>query len=100
MVTFSGLQSHSPIAEKVQKRATKLIPELSNKPYSDSLKNLNLPTLKYRHYRGDMIELFKIKESMTRRVFLISFLFNYHKTVRARSNKYKLAQHHCHYYCK
>jgi len=42
--------------ERVQKRATKLIPELSNKPYMA----LNLPTLKYRRCRGDVIELFKI----------------------------------------
>ena len=40
------------------KRATKLIPELSNKPYRERLKILNLPTLKYRRYRVDMIELF------------------------------------------
>ena len=46
--------------EHVQKRATKLIPELSKKSYSDRLKALKLPTLKYRRYRGDMIELFKI----------------------------------------
>jgi len=32
--------------EQVQKRATKLIPELSDKPYSERLKNLNLTTLK------------------------------------------------------
>jgi len=46
--------------EWVQKRATKLILELSNKPYRERLKILYLPTLKYRRYRGDMIELFKI----------------------------------------
>jgi len=39
--------------ERVQKRATKLIPELSKKSYSDRLKALKLPTLKYRRYRGD-----------------------------------------------
>ena len=44
--------------ERVQKRATKLIPGLSNKSYIERLKvlGLNLPTLKYRRYRGDMIE--------------------------------------------
>ena len=31
--------------ERVQKRATKLIPELSNKPYKDRLMALNLPFL-------------------------------------------------------
>jgi len=30
------------------------------KPYPDWLKALNLPTLKYRRYDGDMIELFKV----------------------------------------
>jgi len=34
--------------------------ELSKKSYSDRVKSFNLPTLKYRQYRGDMIELFKI----------------------------------------
>jgi len=32
----------------------------SKKSYSDRLKALNLPTLKYRRYRGDMIGLFRI----------------------------------------
>jgi len=45
--------------ERIQKRATKLIPELSRKSYSDRLKVLNLPTFKYRRCRRDMIELFK-----------------------------------------
>jgi len=34
--------------EQVQKRATKLIPELAKKPYDERLRILNLPTLKYR----------------------------------------------------
>ena len=45
--------------ERVQKRATKLIPELAKKPYDEQLRISNLPILKYRRYRGDMIELFK-----------------------------------------
>ena len=32
----------------------------TNKSYSNRLKSLNLPTLKYSRHRGDMIELFKI----------------------------------------
>jgi len=51
--------------ERVQKRATKLIPELSKKSYSDQLKFLNLPTFKYRRCRGDMIEVYKIILIMT-----------------------------------
>jgi len=46
--------------ERVQKKATKLISEISKKPYIERLQILKLPTLKYRQYRGDMIEVFKI----------------------------------------
>jgi len=46
--------------EKVQKRATKLVYECKHLPYTDRLKYLKLPTLKYRRHRGDMIETYKI----------------------------------------
>jgi hypothetical protein len=48
------------ILEKVQKRATKLVPGLSNLSYPDRLKTLKLPTLKYRRTRGEMINLYKL----------------------------------------
>ena len=38
----------------------KLVPELVNINYTDRLKMLNLPTLKYRRKRGDLIQVFKI----------------------------------------
>jgi len=46
--------------EKVQKRATKLIPGLKNRVYVYCLKVLKLPMLHYRQVRGDMIEMYKI----------------------------------------
>jgi len=42
--------------EKVQKRATKLVHGCKHLPYTEKLKYLKLPTLKYRRHRGDMIE--------------------------------------------
>jgi len=41
--------------EKVQKRATKMIPELKNLPYKDRLKacTCNMSTLHYRRLRGE-----------------------------------------------
>jgi len=45
--------------KKVQQRATKLIPSCKGFAYSERLKVLGIPTLKYRHYRGDMIETIK-----------------------------------------
>ena len=46
--------------ENEQRRATKQIPSLKDMEYPDRLKKLKMPTLKYRHLRGDMIETFKI----------------------------------------
>ena len=46
--------------EKVQRRATKLIPSLSRIPYSDRLEMLNLPSLLYRRTRMDLIMTYKI----------------------------------------
>ena len=83
----------------VQKRATKLIPELSKKSYSDRLKSLNLPTLKYRRYRGNMIELFKIVNGKYDSACIPHFEFMElsDNLIRTRGNKFKLVQHHCHY---
>ena len=46
--------------EKVQKRATKTLPELKDLCYEERLKALKLPTLAYRLARRDMIETYKI----------------------------------------
>ena len=46
--------------ENVQRRATKLIPNMKNLTYEQRLKKLNLPTLTYRRLRGDMIETYKM----------------------------------------
>ena len=45
--------------EKVQKRATKILPQLKHMNYSDRLKACKLPTLHYRRIRGEMIERIK-----------------------------------------
>jgi len=41
-------------------RATKLIQQIKHLSYKDRLKYLNLPTLLYRRFRGDMIMVFKL----------------------------------------
>ena len=46
--------------EKVQKRATKRIPELKEMSYEARLDRLGLTTLEERRTRGDAIETFKI----------------------------------------
>ena len=51
---------HIEMLEKVQRRATRQLPGLANLSYQDRLIKLKLPSLVYRRYRGDMIEVFKI----------------------------------------
>jgi hypothetical protein len=54
------LKRHITQLERVQRRATKLVPTLRDLPYPERLRRLLLPTLAYRRLRGDMIETFKI----------------------------------------
>ena len=45
--------------ERIQRRATKLVPNLKNMSYENRLKSLKLYTLKTRRLRGELIEVFK-----------------------------------------
>jgi len=48
------------VIENVQRRASKRLPGMGDLTYLERLKLLDLPTLEYRRYRGDMIELYKL----------------------------------------
>ena len=48
------------ILENVQRRCTRQLPYLKDVPYEERLKQLKLPTLSYRHWRGDLIEVYKM----------------------------------------
>jgi hypothetical protein len=58
------LKKHITAIENVQRRASKMVPGLSPLSYEDRLRSLNLPTLAYRRYRGDMIEMYKLTHGM------------------------------------
>ena len=45
--------------ECIQRRATKLVPGLSEMSYIDKMKWLGIPTLEYRRDRADMIQIYK-----------------------------------------
>jgi len=46
--------------EKVQRYATRMVPSIKHLPYEEFLRYLELPTLKYRRLRGDMIMTYNI----------------------------------------
>ena len=48
------------LVERVQRRATKLVPEIKHLPYQERLRHLNLPSLYHRRRRGDMIAVYQI----------------------------------------
>lgn len=52
-------KSDEDLLESVQRRMSRLIPELSKLDYAERLKKLDLPSLFYRRARGDMIECYK-----------------------------------------
>ena len=62
--------------EKIQRRATKLIPKLREMPYKDRLVALRLPSQHYRRRRGYMIHVYKILKGIDRidpsRFFMVS----------------------------
>ena len=52
------------LIEAVQRRATKLVPEIANRSYEELLRYLNLPTLVFRRMRGDIIHVYKFIQGL------------------------------------
>ena len=51
---------YQEMIEKVQRGSTKLLPDLENLLYDHQLTMLNLPTLKYRRLRVDLLYIYKL----------------------------------------
>ena len=85
--------------EKVQKRFTKMIPDVAHLIYSERLKRLKLPTLVYRRTRGDMIEMYKLitgKYDSSCMPGLKHYLADVVlETRETRGHRFKLKQRHC-----
>ena len=77
----------SSMLEKVQRRATKLLPQIKNFSYEDRLKYLNLTSLKYRRIRGDLIQTFKFLKGYD---VLSKNIFSMSDNTNLRNNYLKL----------
>ena len=79
--------------ERIQRRTTKMIPELRDLSYEERLKECGLTTLETRRLRGDQIEVFKILngyENIDRNMF-----FSLKKDSRTRGHEVKLVKDQC-----
>ena len=64
IIWSSHTKGYKDKLENLQRRATKLVPQLKNLSYQDRLQSLQLPTLQYRRLRSDLIYIYKMTHSM------------------------------------
>lgn len=86
------LRKHIDSIENVQRRATKLIPNMRDLTYEERLRKLKLPTLTYRRLRGDLIEMYKIATGIYERDTCQALVDFSGRT--SRGHKYKLTKSH------
>ncbi len=69
--------------------ATQLVPELEGLQYEERLREINLPTLKQRRERGDLIQIYKlwnkVKETDNENLMLWEVGNTRHKTRTAKN---------------
>ena len=75
------------LIENVLHRASKLIPGISNFSYTDRLRAIDIPRMKYRRIRGGMIQVYKILHGENES---LKALFQVDSTGITRGNKFKL----------
>ena len=78
--------------EKIQRRATKLIPSFKQYSYQKRLSSLNLPSLQYCRLRMDLIMTYKILHGTVHLSRDYFFLMNSNPT---RTNGMKIYKNHC-----
>ena len=88
------LKRDEDLLEKVQQRATRLLPDIRHLEYSERLKALQLPTLAYRRQRADLIQIFRILKGFDK---LDAFkFFQIADGSRTRGHKLKISKQRCH----
>ena len=86
-----SLRSQINLLEAVQRKFTRHILEVKHFPYEERLKRLNLPSLEYRRFRGDLIQVYKIAHKHYDRPSVNS-LFRFQKNSRLRGHSFKLTK--------
>ena len=79
---------HQRKIQKIQRRATRLLSPIRDRPYGERLSILQLPSSAYRCLRGDMILLYKILNNYFSSGF--STLYTYPITTTTRGHQSKL----------
>ena len=54
------MNKHNEAFKKVKRRTSKRLLGLASMPYEDRLRELKLPSLYYRRFRGDTRQIFKL----------------------------------------
>ena len=70
----SNHRYHVDDIEAVQRRFTRHILEAKKLPYEERLKKINLPSLEFRRFRGDLIETYKIAHHIYDKISVNSLL--------------------------
>ena len=86
------LKSLESEIEDVQRRATKTLSHLKDKPYAERLRTLKLPCLEHRRRRGNMIETYKFIHGHYK---VLRPEFKRATTSQLRGNSYKLQKERC-----
>ena len=86
------LKRQSRLIENIQRRATKLLPDLAHLSYHERLQTLQLPSLKYRRIRGDLIQLYTMVNSGT---CDFNNFFTFANKQGTRGHNFKLYKNNC-----
>ena len=82
--------------ENVQRMASRQIPGLSHLTYQERLEAMEFPTLQYRRYKGDMIEMYKPSYDMYNKETHLQTYTNIYRCITKKPISYFLYFRHNH----
>ena len=86
-----SLKSQINLLEGVQRKFTRHILEVKKLPYEQRLKKLELPSLEFRRFRGDLIQVYKVAHGLYDRPSVES-LFQFNQSTRLRGHQFKITK--------